>query len=213
MTDRNWESLIDGLQAFMLGVLVITVAVSILCLILFDTLAGTGVMLYLTKENVGISLAISFATSGLLMSLMFLVQTTFSKNKKVSVGTGLLFLGALAVGALDVYFDCLTADYLRFGQIISLSVLPETDVHVLYRSLLGGLSTLGEPLAIAILLGLPVLKNLISGALPNKSTAKPKSNKEHHWKSQRNAARKREEADRQQKILLKGSSQTFHRVK
>lgn len=211
MTEKNWDSLIDGIQSMMLMVLVITVAVSILCLILFDTLAGTGVMLYLTNGNVPISLAISFATSGLLMSLMFLVQTTFSKGKKITTVAALLFLGALAVGCLDVYFDSLTADYLRFGEITSLSSLPETDVHILYRSLLGGLSTLGEPLAIAILFGLPVLKNLISGALPNRNSKQNK--KEPHWQSQRDDARKREESDRRQKILLKGSGQTFHSVK
>jgi len=64
--------------------------------------------------------------------------------------------------------DSLGADILHYGQIVMVKNVIESErtVHVLYRVLIGGLSTVGEPLALAIIVGMPVLKDIIENAMP-----------------------------------------------
>jgi len=166
-----WDKAIDWLQAAMLWFLVIVVAVCVLTLILFDILVGAGVMMYLTGENLEASIFISLATSGLLIALMVIGYMLMDKDKKgmKGVGIGVLLL-ALGVYGLDIFFDSLTADYLRFGTIISLDSLIENEqmIHMLFRALIGGISTIGESLAMAIIVGMPVLKEIINNALPDR---------------------------------------------
>ena len=173
MTENVWNNLIDSIQAIMLGILIIVVAICILALIFFDVLVGTGVMMYLTGDDLQVSVFISLSTSGLLISLMFIGQSLTSSGKSSKFGFGAVILViAFGVYCLDVYFDSLTADYLRFGQIILLDTLPKEDIHVYFRTLIGGISTIGESLAIGIILGMPVLKSLVSNALPKSHKTK-----------------------------------------
>jgi len=169
MSEQKWSKVIDGIQTAMLAILIIVITVCILSLIFFDALAGAGIMLYLTNGNVLVSILISLATSGLLLSLMFIgYELITNKKSKSVVGWGLVvLLVAGLVYCVDVYFDSLTADYLRFGNIVLIESLPEGDIQWLFRSLIGGISTVGESLAISIILGMPVLKKIISNALPN----------------------------------------------
>jgi len=141
------------------------------------------VMLYLTNGNMLIAVGISLATSGLLMALMLTGQTLLKSGSTLGFGIVLMVI-ALGVHCLDVYFDSLTADYLRYGQIIVLDTLPDKDVHKWFRVLIGGISTVGEQLAISIILGMPVLKNLISNALPTSTNT-------HQTKSKYNPAPKK----------------------
>ena len=165
----NWNTVIDFFQQLMIFILILIVVTCILTLISFDILAGTGIMMYLTSNKVEESLVISLATSGLLIALMF-VGYSFTSNKKNLVkGIGaIVLLLAAGVYCLDVFFDSLTADYLRFGKIIDLKILPEGDVQWAFRVLIGGISTIGETLAISIIVGMPVLKEIISSSLPKK---------------------------------------------
>ena len=193
MKDNKWTKVIDGIQESMVWVLIVMMAVCILALTLFDVLAGTGTMLKLTRDNVQVSVFISLATSGLLMSMMMISYQMISKKKsKASSGIGIwILIVALGISALDVYFDSLTADYLRFNFIVSVRDFPaglgDRNLHILFRVLMGGISVAGEPLAISIILGMPTLKLIISNALPStgskrvgvsqknkKSTYKPK---------------------------------------
>lgn len=167
MSQNALDGIIDFVQQVLVIIVIFIVTLSILSLILFDFLAGTGVMMYLTGDNLWASVLISLATSGLLISLVFLSDSSVQKN----MGLGkkeMLFLGliTLLTNGLDIYFDSLTADYLRFGKIISLNTLATGDIHLLFRVLIGGISAVGEKLAIGILLGMPILKKILSGALP-----------------------------------------------
>ena len=166
----NWDKVIDVIQAGMIFLLILFVAVCILVLIGFDGVVGAGSMMYLTNQNLKASVGISLATSGLLMALMFLGYSTKSKSnsnfaktagKVIIISAGLIYL-------MDIYFDSLTADYLRYSKFIVLDNLPNNEkiIQALFRALMGGLSTVGEGLAVAIILGMPVLKNIISDALP-----------------------------------------------
>jgi len=102
---------------------------------------------------------------------MFIGYTVISSKGKGKLGVGVvLLIVAFGVYCLDVYFDSLTADYLRFGRIVSMKEYPlSQDVHLLFRVLIGGISTVGESLAVAIILGMPLLKKVISDALPKQT--------------------------------------------
>ena len=159
----------------MLWFIIIVVVICVSVLILFDILAGAGVMNYLTNQNTLASFLISLATSGLLVSLMFLSYNFGQSKSTLSVG---FIIGTIALGVycLDVYFDSMTADYLRFGQIMVLKDIPNSSVQLLFRLLIGGISTVGESLAMAIIVGMPVLKEIINKAVPESMRNQTTSN-------------------------------------
>lgn len=163
----DWDKTIDNIQFGMLWFVVSILVICVFVLILFDVLAGAGVMTYLTNGNVPASVFISLATSGLLISLMVLGYSASSNTNKKTISIGKL-IGVVAFGVycLDVYFDSMTADYLRFNQIMVLKDIPNYQVHLLFRILIGGISTVGEALAMAIILGMPILKEIINKAIP-----------------------------------------------
>lgn len=59
--------------------------------------------------------------------------------------------------------DAMGADILRFGAFATGAQVD--NIQVLYRVLIGGISTVGEPLATSIILGMPVLKDIIGKAI------------------------------------------------
>jgi hypothetical protein len=133
---------------------------------LFDTLAGIGIMYYLTNGNWLASLIISLATSGLLILLMVL----FYSNQESPV----LFVVTAVIFLLDVAFDSLSADVMRFGAYSNLSGVSDAGLHWMFRILIGGLSTVGDAVAMAIVVGMPVIKNILHDALPKKRPAPQK---------------------------------------
>lgn len=163
MNNTNWDNVIDFLQAGLVWFVIIVVVICTCALVLFDVLVGAGAMYFLTQQNAWVSITISTATTGLLMALMF-ISYNLSQNTSQSVkniGYVVVIL-AFLVYVLDVYFDSLTADILRFGQIVS----TEEVVHNLFRALLAGISTIGEAMAVSIIVGMPVLKTIINNAIP-----------------------------------------------
>lgn len=169
----DWDKAIDYIQ---FGMLWFVVAVLVLCvsvLILFDVLAGAGVMTYLTANNVPASVFISLATSGLLLALMVIGYAATNKKATLQLGW-IVILIAFGVYCLDVYFDSLTADYLRFGSIMELKDLASPNIQILFRGLIGGISTVGEALAMSIIMGMPLLKEIINKAIPASLRQAPK---------------------------------------
>lgn len=167
MEHFNWDKVVDLVQSVLVWFVIGLTAICIATLILFDTLAGTGVMSYLTNKNYFASVLISLATTGLLMALLFIGYSLMEKRNKniVRIGWFALLL-SFGVYCLDVVFDSFTADVLRFGQILPLTQIQNPNIHMMYRILIGGISTVGEPIGIALIVGMPVLKKIISDALP-----------------------------------------------
>jgi hypothetical protein len=163
----NWDRTIDTIQAGLVWFVIMTLCTA--TLILFDVLAGTGVDYFLTQGNLLVSVVISMATTGLLMALMFIGYSMIERkgmNKSAkTVGYSMLVF-AFGVFCLDVVFDSLSADVLSFGKIVALSETTNANVHLMFRVLIGGISVVGEALAIAIIMGMPVLKGIINNALP-----------------------------------------------
>jgi len=174
MTKVNWDDVIDNFQAALVWFLVILVAVCIATLILFDVFVGASTMDYLTNGNTSAAFAISLATTGLLMSLMYMTYS-FSKD---GMTKGILFASfALVVYVMDVGFDSYAADVLGYGRIVTLAEVPIDYVQIAFRVLMGGLSSVGEGTAIAMLIGMPVLKEIINKALPVSRRVLPSGNR------------------------------------
>jgi hypothetical protein len=163
----NWDSVIDNIQAGLVWFVIVVVTICTATLILFDVLAGMGIMDYLTSGNMVVATLISLATTGLLLALMFIGYTMQEKKSTGAKSVGwVLLLIAFLVYCVDVVFDSLTADVLRFSMIVSTNEIPNPYVHMLFRGLLAGISTVGEALAVSIIIGMPVLKTFINNALP-----------------------------------------------
>lgn len=163
MTEINWDKTIDYLQVALTWFIIGVVAICTSALIMFDILVGAGSMYFLTQGKLWIAFVISLATTGLLMSLMFIGYQLSQNNSRSAKNIGYsVAVGAFLVYCLDIYFDAMTADILRFGSFMSTHELN----HNLFRALLGGISTIGEGMAIAIILGMPVLKSIINNAIP-----------------------------------------------
>ncbi len=166
MAKINWTNVIDQLQAALVWAVIGVLATCTIILLAFDSLAGAGINYELTRGNILASVTISLATTGLLTAVAFLAyladRAEFGIVSKILVLVSVIFLG------IDIYFDALGADILHYGQIIAIKDLPQATkgVHAIYRLLIGGLSTVGEPLALAIITGMPVMKEIIKNAIP-----------------------------------------------
>jgi hypothetical protein len=187
----NWNSIIDGIQLVMIVFTLAIFTVSIAILILFDVLAGTGVMLALTQQNKIVSVVISFATTGLLMVLMTVGYKLKASKDFVAVGWFVLLV-SFGVYCLDTYFDALGADIMRYGDFVYTS----DRIHNLYRALIGGISIVGEPMGIAVILGMDIVKDAIQNSLParfrnqgNNQNQKPQNNTKHNQTHQSYNAR------------------------
>ena len=149
--------------------MIFVVAVSTATLILFDVaVPAGGSMDFLTNGNIVAAWGISLATTGLLMALMFTAYSLIDSKKgtpKFYGGIAVLIV-SFAVYCMDIAFDSLSADVFRFNTIVSIKNIENPSVHIMFRTLIGGISTVGEALAIAIIIGMPVLKSFINNALP-----------------------------------------------
>lgn len=156
----DWNKVIDVVQNVMVFIVIILTAVCILALIFADVVIGKGTMSYLTNDNDLAGWGISLATTGVLLVLMLLLY--FAWKGKWGWGA-LLAIGipVVVVYCVDVFFDAMLADILRYGGFVTLNTLPAGSLHPLFRVLLGSISTMGDGMGMTLLIGLPVLKDII----------------------------------------------------
>jgi len=168
MRKVNWDSVVDNVQAGLVWFVIMIVATCTATLILFDIVVPAGgSMKYLTGGNDAVAIGISLATTGLLMSLMFVGYTMLSKKDNTTRSIGYFILTiSFFVYCMDIAFDSLSADVFRYSAIVSIKDVDNSSVHIMFRALIGGISTVGEALAIAIIIGMPVLKTIINNAMP-----------------------------------------------
>lgn len=168
MANTNWSKVLDGISVFMVWVGLIMLVVCVLVLLLLDTFIGAGSMMVLTGGNVPASLVLSMATTGLLTSLAFIGYLAKKRDAgALSVVAMILVVVAMSI---DIYFDSLTADILRYnGQFVSWMSMPagvEKNTHLVWRTLIAILSLIGEFLAFAIIVGMPELKKFFTDNIP-----------------------------------------------
>lgn len=163
----NWDNVIDTIQVGLVWFVISVITCCTVVLILFDVLAGAGVMNYLTSGNLPVAFVISLATTGLLLALMFIGYSLVDVDSNASKAFGYTaLLLSFGVFVVDVIFDSLTADVLRYSTIVSIKNIDMPNIHLMFRILIGGISTMGEPLSVAIIVGMPVIKVFINKAMP-----------------------------------------------
>ena len=144
--------------------LFVTIA-ALVSLVLSDVITGqvTGAHISTSKW---FGLFVSFATTGMLIGCGASLYK-FWKSENY-LGFGIVFIIFVSLQSADVYFDAVSVDIMRFGKIIFSSEVPgaaEAVAHNVYRFLVGGISLVGEPLAIGSLVMFPELKKFISNFL------------------------------------------------
>ena len=179
MTVMAFERTIDKLQTGLVWFVIAVITICIGVLFLFDVLAGTGTMLYLTSGLEWQSVVISLATTGLLFALMFIgYMLVENKNSVIKmVGAGVVAVAG-SIYIQDIVFDALLADILRYGTIAGLDV---DKLQWMFRFLLGGISTIGDALALAMILGMPVLKKILKNTLQTDVFNDEPSTNSHHY--------------------------------
>lgn len=144
--------------------LFVTIA-ALVSLVLSDVITGqvTGAHISTSKW---FGLFVSFATTGMLIGCGASLYK-FWKDANY-IGFGVVFIVFAALQSADVYFDAVSVDIMRFGKIVFSSEVPgaaEAVAHNIYRFLVGGISLVGEPLAIGSLVMFPALKKFIASFL------------------------------------------------
>ncbi len=169
MTPSTWEKRVEAIQEIMLWLVIIFTAITILAFIFFDAVAGTGIMFFLTRGNLLVSIGISLSTSGLLNVLMLLTYV-MNKSKTTNISKIFLVIAGLFY-VIDIVLDSLTADVLAYGTVVTNEQMIVPWLHWTYRVLIGGLSSFGDALGFATILGLTTLKDIFKDIIPkNKST-------------------------------------------
>lgn len=147
------------------GVTLLVTIFALISLILSDIITGqvTGAHI---STNGWFGLFVSFATTGMLIGCGALLFKFWKESNYL--GFGVIALVFLGLQSADVYFDAVSVDIMRFGKIIFSSEMPdaaEAIAHNVYRFLVGGISLVGEPLAIGSLVMFPALKKFVSNIL------------------------------------------------
>lgn len=151
---------------YILALFSFSIAVSaLISLIGFDVVAGQVSIQHMSNPTVG--WFASLATTGLQMALFGSVM--YGIREQWGWGTIVALIGiALIPAGIDIYFDYLAPDVIRFGMFIELSTtlsLPEQFPHLLFRCLSAGISLVGEPLAATSIIIFPVLRELFQGSM------------------------------------------------
>lgn len=173
MNIEKVSNTIDSIQSGLVWFVIALITVCIGVLLTFDVLAGTGTMLFLTGNKEWQSVVISLATTGLLFALMFIgyMLITKTRNRMInSIGRGVMAISAVLY-VTDIVFDSLLADILRYGVITE-----GVDwLQWAFRGIIGGISTVGDGLAIAMIVGMPVLKTILREALGDETIPQKES--------------------------------------
>jgi len=159
------EKVTNGAPYLIVGVTLFVTIAALISLILSDIITGqvTGAHI---STNKWFGLFVSFATTGMLVACGALLFKFWNDGNYIGFGiTLLVFIG---LQGADIYFDAVSVDIMRFGKIVFSSEMtdkPEAMAHNIYRFLVGGISLVGEPLAVGSLVMFPVLKKFISNTI------------------------------------------------
>lgn len=165
MNKRFLDKVTTVAPYLIVGITLLVTILALISLILSDIITGqvTGAHI---STNSWFGLFVSFSTTGMLIGCGALLFRFWQEGNYLGFGVTLLvFLG---LQSADVYFDAVSVDIMRFGKIIFASEMPdpaEAMAHNIYRFLVGGISLVGEPLAIGSLVMFPALRKFVSGIL------------------------------------------------
>jgi hypothetical protein len=165
MNKKFLEKITTVAPYLIVGVTLLVTISSLISLILSDVITGQVAGAHIST-NGWFGLFVSFATTGMLIGCGALLVKFWRESNYLGFGITLSIF--LSLQSADVYFDAVSVDIMRFGKIIFSSEMPdaaEAMAHNIYRFLVGGISLVGEPLAIGSLVMFPALKKFISDTL------------------------------------------------
>jgi len=113
----------------------------------------------------------SLGTTGLLTASIAILIHLFKIKTKWPVIIAFAIV-VIAMTGTDIYFDSISVDIKRFGEIVVADTLlspPEAFAHKLFRVLIGTLSFVGEPMAASAIVIFPILREFLNN-LVNDST-------------------------------------------
>ncbi len=142
-----------------LGIFMVAVG-SIGAMILADPYIGSiGLSGFISDPSE--SMVLSLAETGLNLATAGFVAWGWKKLNWYWTFLGLVPM--LLFNGIDIYFDSLAADIWMYKEYIRIQDIPiaRQIPHTLFRLLLGGISTLGEAIAIFSLVAVEELKNFI----------------------------------------------------
>jgi hypothetical protein len=145
------------------------VLLSLAGLVLMDVVAGKYTGEYMAPTG-GRILGIdfdwwwTFATTGIPLALIGFAMYAWRDQWNWRVVTGIILVALIPVG-IDVRFDMMSADLIRYGHYIEITTLVgiEREMHTWFRYGMGLTSLLGEPVGAASVIIFPVMRNLFKG--------------------------------------------------
>lgn len=169
LNNKFWIAFLKFLQHAMVAFIVVSVVVTFIALMTFDTMVGAYfVDGYSNNFDYVGGLWLSIATTGLtiVLGLFSMVSKYIKKNPRAIPMPDILSFAIENFGpwafwisfigsATDVYLDTLSVDFFSYGYLVRLIDLDQTiqPAHLGLRVVVGILSLVGEPLAMLILGG------------------------------------------------------------
>jgi hypothetical protein len=144
---------------------------ALIALVGMDAVTGKFSSTHMMNNNEGMGWFMSLGTTGVVLALVGMVM--YSIRERWHIAIILLFIAMAAIPVcIDIYFDGMSVDIIRFGQFVDLSamppgiVLPMAEIlpHKLFRVMVGALSAVGEPLAALSVIIFPIMRELFKGA-------------------------------------------------
>jgi signal transduction histidine kinase len=168
--NKTLEKVANFAPYLIVGITLFITVSALISLILADVITGqvTGEHI---STNTWFGLFVSLATTGMLTACGALLFNFWGHRNYI--GFAVVLFVFIALQGADVYFDAISVDIMRFQKIIFTAEMadkPEAMAHNVYRFLVGGVSLVGEPLAVSSLVLFPVLKKFISSALRDAGT-------------------------------------------
>jgi hypothetical protein len=157
----------DAIPYVIVAVTFAVSAAAIISLLLIDVITGQVTGKYISGDN-WFGLLSSLAATGLLIATGALFASSMSKMGKGNwaylATSGLVYV---VLQVVDMYFDGLSVDIMRFGQLVNITTLPaqEAQAHQIYRIFIGGTSFAGELIGGAAIVAFPLLKKWIKKML------------------------------------------------
>jgi hypothetical protein len=164
---RNGDTIVEKLYSsgpYIIAIVSFLIATfSLVALLVVDLITGAYAGEYMANPSFG--WFFSFGTTGVSLASIGLAMYSWRERWNVWLTIVLLLVSFVPIG-IDIYFDGMAVDIIRFGHFI----LVEQDLsaaeklpHQLFRIMVGALSAVGEPLAATSVIVFPVLKELFRG--------------------------------------------------
>ncbi len=129
-----------------------------------DIITGRFSQGYMSDMNYG--WYFSLATTGIVLAVVGAAMYAWKERWDARIVLTMVILALIPI-CIDIYFDALSVDIIKYHRFITLSELPFADriPYTLFRVMVGALSAIGEPLAAASVILFPVMKELFKGVM------------------------------------------------